>query len=175
MKTLIVVAEGTATGHDPNGTVLVFMEKWRTAGCAQIGLLRFGLQPFTAVTVEHGDTIVGREKPDTSTTVYKDLGDISGRECGMTQRKLTQTLMIEHKQTLRSTQQQATAPGTDIVDMEILHVCAMFLEGLAILADGNNTAMSTDEISAGIYPLREDGRESAGLSGIAVENGFARK
>ena len=93
----------------------------------------------------------------------------------MTQRKLTQTLMVQHKQTLRSTQQQATAPGTGIVDMEILHICAMLLEGLAILADGNNTAMSTDEISAGTYPLREDGGESAGFSGVAVENGFARK
>ena len=71
MKTLIVVAEGTTTGHDPNGAILVFMEKRRTAGCAQIGLLRFGLQPFTAVAVKHDYAVVGREKPDTPTAVYK--------------------------------------------------------------------------------------------------------
>ena len=175
MKTLIVVAEGTATGHDPNGAILVFVEERRTAGGAQIGLLWFGLQPFTMVTVKHGYTVIGREKPDTPPAVYKDLGDIGGREGWMAQREFTQTLMIEHQQTLRSAQQQLAAPGADIVDMEILRVCAMLLEGLAIPADRDDTAMSTDEIGAGSDSLSEDGRESARLSGIAVENGFARK
>ena len=175
MKTLIVVAEGTATGHDPNGAILVFVEERRTAGGAQIGLLWFGLQPFTMVTVKHGYTVIGREKPDTPPAVYKDLGDIGGREGRMAQREFTQALMIEHQQTLRSAQQQLAAPGADIVDMEILRVCAMLLEGLAIPADRDDTAMSTDEIGAASDSLSEDGRESARLSGIAVENGFARK
>lgn len=84
----------------------------------------------------------------------------------MTQRKLTQTLMIKHKQTLRSAQQQTAAPGTDIVDMKILPIGAMLLEGLVILADRDDTAMSTDEIGAGSYPLREDGGESACLPAL---------
>ena len=174
-KTLIVVAEGTTTGHDPNGAILILMEKRRAAGRTQIGLLRFGLQPFTAVTVKHGYAVIGREKPDTPPAVYKDLGDIGGGERGMTQRKLTQTLMIKHKQTLRSAQQQTAAPGTDIVDMKILPIGAMLLEGLVILADRDDTAMSTDEIGAGSYPLREDGGESACLPGINIEDSLTRK
>ena len=59
--------------------------------------------------------------------------------------------------------------------MKILHVRAVFLESLAILADRDNTAMSTDEIGAGSYPLREDGGERADFSGVAVEDSFARK
>ena len=47
--------------------------------------------------------------------------------------------------------------------MEILRVSAVLLESLAILADRDNTAMSTDEIGAGSYPLREDGGENAGF------------
>lgn len=57
--------------------------------------------------------------------------------------------------------------------MEILRVSAVLLESLAILADRDNTAMSTDEIGAGSYPLREDGGENAGFSCLAVEDSFA--
>lgn len=91
----------------------------------------------------------------------------------MTQRNFMQTLMIKHKQTLRSAHQQTTAPRADIVDMEILRVSAVLLESLAILADRDNTAMSTDEIGAGSYPLREDGGENASFSCLAVEDSFA--
>ena len=91
----------------------------------------------------------------------------------MAQRQLTQTLMIQHEQAARSTQQQAAAPGADGIDMKILHVRAVFLESLAILADRDDTAMSTDEIGTGAYPLREDGGENAGFSCLAVEDSFA--
>ncbi len=81
--------------------------------------------------------------------------------------------MIQHEQAARSTQQQVAAPGADGIDMKILHVRAVLLESLAILADRDDTAMSTDEIGTGSYPLRKDGGESTGFSCLAVEDSFA--